>query len=110
MKVGTSLSRVTTRLALLVAFAFSGFAGSASAVVTSYTIDIGKPIGQRISALTLVKSGAGLEAGKEYVVTGWASVNQATEGPPIWDVVAKHIETKKTVSSSERSAIKILGH
>ena len=74
-----------------------------------YTIDIAKPIGQRISAMTLVKTGAALDAGKEYVVTGWASVNQGTEGPPVWDVVAKHIESKKTVSSSERSAIKVLG-
>ena len=74
-----------------------------------YTIDISKPIGQRITGMTLVKTGAALDPAREYVVAGWASVNQATEGPAIWDVVAKHIESKKTVSSSERSAIKVVG-
>ena len=74
-----------------------------------YTIDISKPIGQRISAMTHLKSGAAIDAGKEYVVAGWASVNQGTEGPPIWDVVAKHIEAQKTVKVSENTAVKIVG-
>jgi S-sulfosulfanyl-L-cysteine sulfohydrolase len=74
-----------------------------------YTIDIGKPIGSRISALTHLKSGQPIEAAKEYVVAGWASVNQNTEGPPIWDVVAKHIETRKTITATVGTAVKILG-
>ena len=41
---GTYFGQATKRLALLVAFAFSGLAGPASAVVTSYTIDIGNPL------------------------------------------------------------------
>ena len=75
-----------------------------------YTIDIAKPIGQRISGMTLLKSGAALEAAKDYVVAGWASVNQGTEGPPVWDVIAKHIETEKTVRASESGAVKIVGN
>jgi S-sulfosulfanyl-L-cysteine sulfohydrolase len=74
-----------------------------------YTIDIGKPIGGRISALTHLKSGAPLEAAKEYVVAGWASVNQGTQGPPIWDVVAKHIETQKVIAPRANDAVKVLG-
>jgi sulfur-oxidizing protein SoxB len=30
-------------------------------------------------------------------VSGWASVNEATEGPPVYDVVAKYIERVRTV-------------
>lgn len=75
-----------------------------------YTIDIGKPIGQRISGMTLLKTGAPLEAAKDYTVAGWASVNQGTEGPPIWDVVAKHIEGKKTVRAVESGSVKIVGN
>ena len=76
----------------------------------SYTIDIGKPAGSRISAMTHLKSGTLIEPAKEYVVSGWASVNQGTEGPPIWDVVAKHIETKKTISVRDNVAVKIVGN
>jgi sulfur-oxidizing protein SoxB len=74
-----------------------------------FTIDIAKPIGQRISGLTLLKSGALLEPAKDYVVAGWASINQATEGPPIWEVVAKHIEATKVVAPRETDAVKVLG-
>ena len=48
-----------------------------------YTIDIGKPMGGRISALTHLKSGQPIDPAREYVVAGWASVNQGTEGPPV---------------------------
>ncbi|MDX2158790.1 MAG: thiosulfohydrolase SoxB [Hyphomicrobiaceae bacterium] len=74
-----------------------------------YTIDVSKPIGQRISGMTLLKTGSLVEAGKDYTVAGWASINQGTEGPPIWDVVARHIETEKVVRPTENDAVKILG-
>ena len=75
----------------------------------SYTIDIGTPMGGRISDLTRQSSGKPLEADKEYVVAGWASVNEATEGPPIWDVVMKHIQTKGVVAPTEAGRVRILG-
>ena len=75
----------------------------------SYTIDIGQPMGRRISDLALRKSGQPLEAAKDYVVAGWASVNEATEGPPIWDVVMKHIQAKKVVAPAEGGHVRILG-
>jgi sulfur-oxidizing protein SoxB len=74
-----------------------------------YTIDISKTAGNRISGMTHLKSGQPIEAGKEYVVAGWASVNQGTEGPPIWDVVASHIEKKKVVSTKALDSIKLVG-
>lgn len=74
-----------------------------------YTIDIAKPAGQRISAMTHLKSGAAIEPAKNYTVAGWASIAETVEGPPIWDVVSKHIEAAKTVRVDETSAVKILG-
>ena len=75
----------------------------------SYTIDVGKPIGQRITDMVHLKSGAPIEADKSYVVAGWASVNEGTEGPPIYDLVARHIENKKVVQLEENRSIKIVG-
>ena len=56
-----------------------------------YTIDIGKPMGSRISALTHLKSGQPIDPAREYVVAGWASVNEGTEGPPVWELVEKYV-------------------
>ena len=74
-----------------------------------YTIDVSKPAGRRISNLTNLKTGQLLEASKDYVVGGWASINQETEGPPIWDVVARHIEARQVVSVQPSDAVKISG-
>ncbi len=73
-----------------------------------YTIDIAKPIGQRISAMVHLKTGRPIDPARNYVVAGWASVNEATEGPPIYDVVAQHIERHKTVRVPANESIKVI--
>jgi sulfur-oxidizing protein SoxB len=75
----------------------------------AFTLDIGAGHGKRISNLTLVRSGQPLEASREYVVTGWASVNQDTEGPPIWEVVAKYISARKVIDVKPSAAVKVVG-
>jgi sulfur-oxidizing protein SoxB len=75
----------------------------------AYTIDIGKPMGSRISDLKLLKTGKPLEAAKDYTVAGWASVNEGTEGPAIWDVVTNHIQKKKVVAPKETGHVRVLG-
>ncbi len=75
----------------------------------SYTIDVGKPGGSRISDLTHLKSGKPLEAARDYVVAGWASVNEGTEGPPVWDLVTKHIAEKKVVAPKELQNVRVVG-
>jgi sulfur-oxidizing protein SoxB len=75
----------------------------------SYTIDVGAPIGRRISDLRLVRSGAPLGPARDYVVAGWASVNEGTEGPPIWDVVAKHVAARGIVVPATAGQIKVVG-
>ncbi|MCP4837738.1 MAG: thiosulfohydrolase SoxB, partial [Planctomycetes bacterium] len=47
-------------------------------------VDISKPQGERISEMTLLKTGERIDPAKSYVVAGWASVNEGTEGPKIW--------------------------
>lgn len=74
----------------------------------AYTIDINKPIGSRISDMTLVKSGENLDATKSYKVAGWASINENVEGPPIWEVAQSYITRKKTIRLDENRAVKVI--
>lgn len=73
----------------------------------SYTIDVSEGMGRRISNLTHLKTGKPIEATKDYLVGGWASINQDTEGPAIWDVVANYISDKKTVDISSPSYVRV---
>lgn len=74
-----------------------------------YSIDVSKPIGQRISGMTHLKTGKAIEPAKEYTVAGWASVNEGTEGPPVWDLVEKYVAAEKTVRIVPNTSVKISG-
>ena len=74
-----------------------------------YAMDVSKPIGQRISEMTLLESGQIIDAKKSYVVSGWASVNEGTEGPPVYDLVSDYISDKKTVRVQENQKIRVSG-
>ncbi len=74
-----------------------------------YRIDINKPIGERISDITVLKTGEALDPQRSYVVTGWASVNEGTEGPEIWDVVEGHIRKLGTVSMTPNTSVQVVG-
>ncbi|PLX35045.1 MAG: thiosulfohydrolase SoxB [Hyphomicrobiales bacterium] len=76
----------------------------------SYEIDPYKKIGARISNMTALKSGKPIEADKEYVVSGWASVNEGTEGPPVYDVVSDYVTKQKVISLGEIPQIKVTGN
>jgi len=74
-----------------------------------YRIDITKPQGSRITELTLLKTGELIDPAKTYVVAGWASVNENTEGPQIWDVVENHIRKQGTVTIEPNNSVKVIG-
>jgi len=74
-----------------------------------YSIDVSKPMGSRISDLTHLKSGKPIDAAKSYTVAGWASVNEGTQGPPIWDVVSEHVSKRGTVKVEPNNAVKVSG-
>ena len=52
-------------------------------------------MGRRIGNMHMLGSGAPIEPEKEYVVAGWGSVNEDTQGPPIWEVVAAHLKGRQ---------------
>ncbi|MEW2914753.1 thiosulfohydrolase SoxB [Leisingera sp. JC11] len=74
-----------------------------------YRIDVTKPQGQRISEMTLLKTGEAIDPAKNYVVAGWASVNEGTEGPPVWDVVENHIRNQGTVTVGPNTSVEVIG-
>jgi sulfur-oxidizing protein SoxB len=74
-----------------------------------YQIDVSAPIGKRISEMTLLETGETIEPDKSYTVAGWASVNEGTEGPPIWEVVENYVSAAETVTIEESTTVKIVG-
>jgi sulfur-oxidizing protein SoxB len=74
-----------------------------------YAIDVAKPIGQRISGMTLLRTGEPIEAARSYVVSGWASVNPDTQGPPIDDVVTRYLERVRTVRVEPNRHVRVTG-
>src|SRR5262252_8767100 len=74
-----------------------------------YTIDVSRTMGSRIFDMTHLKSGKPIDPGKDYVVAGWASVNQGVEGPPVWELVEAYITAKKVVNVAPNSSIKVKG-
>jgi len=74
-----------------------------------YKIDITKPQGQRITDMTLLKTGEAIDPSKTYVVAGWASVNEGTEGPQIWDVVEDYIRKQGTVTVAPNTSVQVVG-
>jgi len=73
-----------------------------------YRIEVNEKIGSRISEMTLLTSGEKIDASKKYTVGGWASVNPATEGPPVYDLVSNYISRKKSVTVPPNNSIKVV--
>ncbi|MCT4553066.1 MAG: thiosulfohydrolase SoxB [Pelagimonas sp.] len=74
-----------------------------------YRCDISKPQGERISEMTLLKTGEKIDPSKTYIVAGWASVNEGTEGPQIWDVVENHIRNQGTIKLAPNNSVDVVG-
>ncbi|MFN4263838.1 MAG: thiosulfohydrolase SoxB [Thioalkalivibrionaceae bacterium] len=73
-----------------------------------YAIDPNANIGSRISELEL--GGRPLDPSKNYVVGGWASVQEevpGNTGKMIWDAVADHLRDKKTYRVPELNEPKV---
>jgi sulfur-oxidizing protein SoxB len=74
----------------------------------SYTIDIGKPAGQRISDMASIKTGQPIDAGREYIVASWACGQQGADGPPAWEVLENYI-ARSPAPHSAVSSVKVAG-
>lgn len=72
----------------------------------SFELKATAAMGNRIQNLTL-NSGAALEADQDYVVAGWGSINEGTEGPPAWEVIFDHLQANPEVSGEPSNAIRL---
>ena len=72
-----------------------------------YAIDPNASMGSRISDMTLFKTGEAIEPGRDYTVSGWASVNEDTEGPAIWDVVEAWLAKNPVVTLEENRSVRV---
>ena len=73
----------------------------------SYTCNVNAEIGGRITDMAL-EDGSPIEADKSYTVGGWASVNEGTEGPAIYDLMEEFITARGTVNVPEESTVKVV--
>lgn len=64
-----------------------------------YRLNPAGKAGKRITSLTL--NGNPVKANKSYIVAGWASVGEANDSPPIWNVVADYLRDKKFIMVDE---------
>ncbi len=74
----------------------------------SYTCAPEGEIGGRISEMRLTSTGEAIEADKTYTVGGWASVNEGTEGPAIYDLMETYISKKGVIDLPEIQAVKVI--
>jgi len=74
----------------------------------TFALDVSAASGQRISNVRLKRNGEAIEASRDYVVAGWASINQAVEGPPTWDLVFRHL-AKGPLNVTPRQDIELRG-
>ena len=73
----------------------------------AYTCDPAATMGNRIQDMRL--RGKPLEAGKKYKVAGWAPVAEGASGEPIWEVVARWLRDRKTVTPRQLNAPRLIG-
>jgi sulfur-oxidizing protein SoxB len=72
-----------------------------------YTCTPNAKMGSRISDLRV--NGKPLEASKKYRVAGWAAVSEGTTGEPVWEVVARYLRDKKTITPRRLNVPKLVG-
>ncbi|MDH3658577.1 MAG: thiosulfohydrolase SoxB [Alphaproteobacteria bacterium] len=74
-----------------------------------YRIDPNAKMGDRVTDMTLTASGEPIDAGKSYAVAGWASINEGTEGPPVYEVVKDYIKAKGTLTGEVSGSVDVVG-
>lgn len=72
-----------------------------------YNIDPYASMGSRIAGMKLLKDDSPIDPARNYVVAGWASVNEGTEGPQIWDLVEDYIRAQGTISPAPNNSITV---
>ena len=73
-----------------------------------YSLDVNADIGARIADMRL-DDGTPIEAGKNYKVAGWATVNSEAEGKPVWEMVADYLRRSDTARITKLNTPKLTG-
>lgn len=71
-----------------------------------YVCDPIANMGNRIQGMAL-DDGTKIEADKNYMVAGWATVGSKSPGRPIWEVVADYLRDQKTVKIEKLNTPKL---
>jgi S-sulfosulfanyl-L-cysteine sulfohydrolase len=64
-------------------------------------------MGSRISDLRL--NGRPLDAAKKYKVAGWAPMAEGASGAPVWEIVERWLQHKKTVAGRRAALPRLIG-
>lgn len=75
----------------------------------SYKIDPTAKMGNRISEITLTKSGKKLEANRSYKVAGWSTVGAKSPGEPVWETVETYLKNVKHIANLKVDTPDIVG-
>jgi len=73
----------------------------------SYAIEPRARVGSRISSMRIGEEL--VQAGKRYQLAGWAPVAEGARGEPVWDLVARHLRSLKTVPPLQPSRPRLIG-
>jgi sulfur-oxidizing protein SoxB len=73
-----------------------------------YVCDPAAGMNERITDMQL-DDGTKIEADKNYVVAGWATVGSQSPGEPIWETVATYLRDVKTVKLEKLNTPKLKG-
>ena len=59
--------------------------------------------------LKLIRNGKHIEKTKEYIVSGWGSVNENVEGPAIYNILKNYIFDKQEINPKKPSPVRVIG-
>ncbi len=74
----------------------------------SYTVNVDAPMGQRIEALKLTRTGTALAPDQTVIVAGWGSISESTKGPPVWELISEHLSHNAVIRPERRETVKVV--
>jgi sulfur-oxidizing protein SoxB len=57
----------------------------------------------------LLKTGKPIDPSRKYVVAGWASVNEGTKGPAVYDLMETYIKKQGVIDLPKNESVKVIG-
>jgi sulfur-oxidizing protein SoxB len=73
----------------------------------SYAIEPQARAGSRISSMRIGEEL--VQAGKRYKLAGWAPVAEGASGEPVWELLARHLRSLKTVPPLQTARPRLVG-